>query len=288
MESLGLGVIETEVLTEAEVAAAVAAGSVVLREAATVTHVDGLRLRRSSRSSTGYMGVAQHGARYVASIGDTYIGTYGTDLEAAVAYARAEAGEATGAAADAMVVEAEDVEVEEAEDDDEPDDGFGDLVDHCFGESRSPSPRSASEAVSCVDDDEEDEVVAAVTSLLDGDAAELAVEVLPVSAVAADADGEWQPPLEEEEEERRVVKLCGRTPEPRGFFGCRLPLGHAGPHDLGVEGRRRRPRPQWQEDGFDRRSRRRWRTPAESTRAALWRRRARADCRPRRRALSCT
>ena len=42
---------------------------------------------------------AQHGARYVASIGDTYIGTYGTDLEAAVAYARAAAGEATGAAA---------------------------------------------------------------------------------------------------------------------------------------------------------------------------------------------
>ena len=48
-----------------------------------------------------------------------------------------------------------------------------------------------------------------------------------------------------------MVKLCGRTPEPRGFFGCRLPLGHAGPHDLGVEGKRRRPRPQWQEDGFD-------------------------------------
>ena len=47
------------------------------------------------------------------------------------------------------------------------------------------------------------------------------------------------------------MKLCGRTPEPRGFFGCRLPLGHAGPHDLGVEGKRRRPRPQWQEDGFD-------------------------------------
>ena len=252
-EASGLGfaateaVIETGVLTEAEVAAAVAAGSVVLREAATVTHVDGLRLRRSSRSNTGYMGVTQHGARYVASIGQTYIGTYGTDLEAAVAYARAEAGEATGAAADAMVVEAEDVEVEEA-DDDEPDDGFGDLVDHCFGESRSPSPRSASEDD---DDDEEDEVVAAVTSLLDGDAAELAVEVLPVSAVAADADGDWRPPPEEEEEERRVVKLCGRTPEPRGFFGCTLPLGHAGPHDLGVEGKRRRPRPQWQEDGFD-------------------------------------
>ena len=93
--------------------------------------------------------------------------------------------------------------------------------------SRASSPRSASEAVSFVVDDEEDEVVAAVTSLLDSDAAELAVEVLPVSAVAADADGEWQPPLEEEEEERRVV-VCGRTPEPRGFFGCRLPLGHAG------------------------------------------------------------
>ena len=90
-----------------------------------------------------------------------------------------------------------------------------------------------------------------MTSLLDGDAAELAVEVLPVSAVAADADGEWQPPLRGGGRGATSGEACGRTPEPRGFFGCTLPLGHAGPHDLGVEGKRRRPRPQWQEDGFD-------------------------------------
>ena len=69
-----------------------------------------LRWNHFGRKNLAFLYAIQHGARYVASIGDTYIGTYGTDLEAAVAYARAEAGEATGAAADAMVVEAEDVE----------------------------------------------------------------------------------------------------------------------------------------------------------------------------------
>ena len=67
-------------------------GEAEAAEAAEAEVVEGYTLLRSSTSSTGYRGVATKGGRFRASISRggkmIHIGSYGTAVEAAVAYAK--------------------------------------------------------------------------------------------------------------------------------------------------------------------------------------------------------
>ena len=86
--SLPCGMCEEQEMSEAAVAFARAAGY-----ARVAAEAEGLCLHLSSRSMTGFRGVAKHpNGRYVArhtQVGSVYIGIFDTALEAAVAYARA-------------------------------------------------------------------------------------------------------------------------------------------------------------------------------------------------------
>ena len=90
----------------------------VAAEAEVVAEAEGLRLHLSSNSATGYKGVIKNGSRFQplpwVDGKKAYLGTFGTAVEAAVAYARA-VGEAPGqaevaAAAAARAAEAQAVE----------------------------------------------------------------------------------------------------------------------------------------------------------------------------------
>ena len=62
-----------------------------------VTEVDGVQLHLSGANPTGYLGLqVVDGARFRARYGQKHIGTYGTAVEAAVAYAKAVAAAETG------------------------------------------------------------------------------------------------------------------------------------------------------------------------------------------------
>ena len=187
--ALGLGVDGEKVLTEANRLASrhrLQGRFVVLREKARSTHVDGAAASRSARR-TRPKGVAH------ASVSRASDDTYGGHEQAGVASGVRAGPARPGAAADAMVVKAEAVDSGGSGGRRRAGRWLRRLGRSLLRRAALEVAALASEAVSFAvedgdDDDEEDEVVAAVTSLLDGDAAEPAVEVLPVSAVAADAE----------------------------------------------------------------------------------------------------
>ncbi|EOD16372.1 hypothetical protein EMIHUDRAFT_451545 [Emiliania huxleyi CCMP1516] len=177
------------------------------RRAPLVAEAEGLRLHVSSRNNntTGYNGVVKDGSRFKAQDRRggkaVSLGTFDTAVEAAVAYARA-VGQAPAQGSAAAGSEALDSDEGEGEDEE----GEARCLWRPYEPPEGPPPKRRS-------------TVAPSCGLPAND------ESAPFHAPPAEA----------------AVVLCGNTHECNGgAFGCILPAGHGGPHDLTLPAKRAR------------------------------------------------